>query len=198
MTKSIEIFTERLLLKPLGSEYFQTVNEYSTDYENTKYMCYLPHQDAEETMSFLRNVDSEWEKETPEFYEFAILYDNEHIGAVSIYFQEETSQVQTDSHMAAAATLLGVQEGTGELGWIVNKKYWGNGFAYEAAEAVVKYFIDNMGITHFIAHCDTENVASYKVMEKLGMVRTGEWGGRRNRAAVEDSFEYQYELVVAR
>ena len=52
-------------------------------------------------------------------------------------------------------------------------------------------------MTHFIARCDTENVASYKVMEKLGMTRTGKYGGRRNRAAAEDSFEYQYELHVA-
>lgn len=49
------------------------------------------------------------------------------------------------------------------------------------AEALVTYFIDNMKTTHFIAHCDTENVASYRVMEKLGMVKTGKWGGRRNK-----------------
>lgn len=173
--KNIEIFTKRLLLKPLGSEYIQTVNDYAMDYENTKYMCHLPNKNEEEAISFLRNVDVEWEKEKPAYYEFAILYRNKHIGAVSIYFEK----------------------GIGELGWIVNKKYWGNGFAYEAAKALIKYSIDNMGTTHFIAHCDTENVASYKVMEKLGMVRTGEWGGRRNKAATCDTFEYRYELIVS-
>lgn len=173
--KSIEIYTKRLLLKPLGSEYLQTVNDYSMDYENTKYMCRLPNENTEETLCFLTNVDSEWAKEKPAYYEFAILYKNKHIGAVSIYFEK----------------------GIGELGWILNKKYWGNGFAYEAAEALVKYFIDNMSTTHFIAHCDTKNVASYKVMEKLGMIKTGEWGGRRNKSALQDSFEYQYELIIS-
>ena len=114
----------------------------------------------------------EWEKEKPEYYEFAILYDNQHIGAVGIYFEN----------------------GIGELGWIINKKHWGKGFAYEAAEALVQYFRTNRGTTHFIAHCDAENAASYRVMEKLGMVKTGVRGGRRNRAASQDSFEYQYEL----
>lgn len=70
-------------------------------------------------------------------------------------------------------------------------------FACEAAQALVRYFADHMGTRHFIAHCDTENTASYKVMEKLGMVRTGEYGGRRNRVAAQDSFEYRYELVVS-
>lgn len=170
--KKIEIETERLLLKPLGSEYLETVNAYATDYENTKYMIHLPNENREETAAFLAGVDAEWAKEKPEFYEFAMLYQGEQIGAVGIYFEN----------------------GAGELGWIVNKKYWRNGFAYEAAKAVVTYFQENMGTMHFIAHCDTENTASYQVMEKLGMVRTAECGGRRNRAAAEDSFEYQYEL----
>ena len=165
--KKIEIETERLLLKPLGSEYLETVNAYATDYENTKYMIHLPNENRKETAAFLAGVDVEWAKEKPEFYEFAMLYQGEQIGAVGIYFEN----------------------GVGELGWIVNKKYWRNGFAYEAAKAVVTYF------TEHIAHCDTENTASYQVMEKLGMVRTAEYGGRRNRAAAEDSFEYQYELM---
>ncbi|MCM1258284.1 MAG: GNAT family N-acetyltransferase [Roseburia sp.] len=172
--KPIEISTRRLLLKPLGMEYVLTVNSYATDYENTKYMVYLPKENLEETINFLKNSEAEWKKKKPEFYEFAILYNDEHIGAVSIYFEN----------------------GIGELGWIMDKKFWGNGFAYEATEALVKYFIDHMGTTHFIAHCDTKNTASYRVMEKLGMVRTGEWGGRRNRSASKDSFEYRYELVV--
>lgn len=173
--KSIEIKTERLQLKPLGREYLQTVNDYAMDYDNSKYMCHLPNETIEETVNFLQNVEAEWAKEKPEYYEFAILYEGAHIGAVGIYFENDI----------------------GEIGWIVHKKYWRNGFAFEAAQALVRYFTDHMGTTHFIAHCDTENIASYKVMEKLGMVRTGEYGGRRNRAAKRDSFEYQYELVVS-
>ena len=172
--KKPEIRTERLILKPLGSEYLLSANEYSTDPENARYMVFLPNENLEETAAFLRSVDAEWEKESPEFLEFAILYEGTHIGAVSVYF-----------------------EGTvGELGWILNKKYWGNGFALEAAKAAVDYTVKETGTTHFIAHCDTANIASYRVMEKLGMMRTGEYGGRRNRAAVEDSMEYQYEMTI--
>lgn len=172
--KNIKITIERLCLKPLGSKYLETVNAYAMDYENAKYMCRLPNEDVEENVKFLADVEAEWAKENPEYFEFAMLYQNEHIGAVGIYFED----------------------GVGELAWIMNKKYWRNGFAYEAADALVTYFRDHTGTTHFIAHCDAENVASYKVMEKLGMTRTGEYGGRRNRAASEDSIEYQYELRV--
>ena len=168
-----QIVTERLVLTPLGTVYLDSVNEYALDYENTKYMCHLPNRDSDETLSFLKDVEAEWQKDSPDFYEFALLYGNRHIGSVSVYFEN----------------------GVGELGWIVNRKYWGNGFATEAAKALVDHF-SKRGRRRFIAHCDTENTASFKVMEKLGMTRTGRSGGRKNRGASEESFEYQYELEV--
>ena len=174
--KGIELSTKRLRLAPLGSQYLQTVLDYAMDAETTKYMYRFPMATREETAGYLAAVELEWEKDTPGYYEFAILYGARHIGAATLYFEG----------------------GIGELGWILNKHYWGNGFALEAAAALVRYFSVHMGTSHFMAHCDTENVASYKVMEKLGMVRTGRQGGRRNRAASQDSFEYQYELKIPR
>ena len=171
--EGIEIRTSRLILKPLGTRYITTVNEYALNPENTKYMCHLPNANSEETLCFLQNVETEWTKDKPTFFEFAVLHNDCHIGAVSIYFDQDV----------------------GELGWIINRKYWKNGFAYEAAEALVKYFSQHYGIQHFRAHCDTENTASYRIMEKLGMVRTGVYEGRRNRSASEDSMEYQYDLL---
>ena len=169
----IRIVTERLVLVPLGVDYLDSVNEYALDYENTKYMCHLPKQDSDETLSYLQDVEAEWKKNPPGYYEFAVLCKNDHIGSVSIYFEA----------------------GVGELGWIIKRKYWGSGFATEAAKGLVEYF-SQQGCRRFIAHCDTENAASYKVMEKLGMTRTGKSGGRKNRAASEESFEYRYELLL--
>ncbi len=168
----IEIITDRLTLKPLGQEYLQTVNEYALDRENTKYMLHLPNETEAETALFLKSTEAEWKNEAQRSFEFAVIFEGRHIGAVSIY----------------------IENGIGELGWILNRKFQGNGFALEAAKSLIEYFSDNMGIVHFTAHCDTENTASSRVMEKLGMTKTGEWGGRRNRSADRDSFECRYEL----
>ncbi|MBR1390189.1 MAG: GNAT family N-acetyltransferase [Lachnospiraceae bacterium] len=170
----LEIETERLQLKPLGLRYLATVNEYATDPENTRYMVHLPNNSIEETKDFLRNAQSEWEKEMPSFYEFAVLFHDVQIGAVSIYLNDERD--------------------TGEFGWTINKKYWNRGFAYEAAGALLKYATEKLGIQHFIAHCDSENVASYRVMEKLGMKRVSTYGGRKNKLFGEERTEYQYEV----
>ncbi len=168
----LEINTENLVLKPLGKKYLNSTIQYAMDYENTKYMCHLPDETVEEAEEFLANVENGWKKKQPKFVEFAIIYNDIHIGAVSVYFENDA----------------------GELGWIINKNYWGNGFAYEAAKALIYYTKTEIKVSHFFAHFDTENIASYKVMEKLGMSRTGERGGRRNQSASEDSLEYQYEL----
>lgn len=170
----IVITTKRLVLRPLGPEYLESTNTYALNRENARYMCFLPYRDSEETMSKLREFEQEWAKEQPEYYEFAVLYERHHIGGVSIYFED----------------------GAGELGWIIRKDFWGNGFAAEAAKALIDYF-SGKGCTRFIAHCDTENKASYRVMEKLGMTRTAEHGGRKNRASETQSFEYRYELITA-
>lgn len=174
--KRIEIETKRLLLKPLGIAYLDTVHEYASDVENCRYMCYLPNADLEETRAFLEECDRQWLKSEPEFFEFAINYDGNHIGAVS-------------------ATIENGGE-SAELGWIINKKYWNSGFATEAAQALIEYLSTELSVKTFIAHCDSENCASYRTMEKLGMERSGEWGGRKNRSSDEERNEYQYKMTI--
>lgn len=172
----MKLYTKRLSIVPLGPKYLSTTHEYAGDIDNAKYMIHLPNIDLNETRSFLDKVQTEWQKCTPEFYEFAILLDNEHIGAVSIYIDQSTAE--------------------GELGWIINKRYWGNGYAVEAARAVIDFAEQELKLRKFIAHCDSVNTGSYKVMEKLGMSFVSKSEGRRNKFAVEDSEELMYSLEI--
>ena len=66
----------------------------------------------------------------------------------------------------------------------------------EAAAVLIEFAGNERGVTHFIAYCDTENIGSYRVMEKLGMKRTAEHGGRKNKASQEERMEYRYELFT--
>ncbi len=169
-----EIKTDRLRLVPNGPEFLDSTNEYALDYETAKYMMHLPNENSEETLEFLKYCESEWTKDSPEAYEFAILFEGVHIGGLCLY----------------------PDDGSAEIGWILNKKYQKRGFALEAARALIDYYVSNFGIRHFYAHCDTENEPSYKLMEKLGMTRTCTNSGRKNRSSSKESFEYQYELFL--
>ncbi len=62
---------------------------------------------------------------------------------------------------------------TWELGYIFNPAFQGKGYATEAAYALIRYGFENLGIHRVIAHCNPENVASWRVLEKIGMKREG-------------------------
>ncbi|WP_155590380.1 GNAT family N-acetyltransferase [Lysinibacillus cavernae] len=64
-------------------------------------------------------------------------------------------------------------EHTYEVGWVLNPTYHNHGFASEAAHAVIDYGFTKMKLHRIIATCQPENIASFRVMEKIGMRREG-------------------------
>ena len=170
----LENLSNKITLEPLGLKHLETVHEYASDLENARYMVHLPNETIEETRAFLERKEAEWQKEVPESYEFAVLLGDAHIGAVCAYLNEERTEA--------------------EIGWIINKRYWRKGYAYEAATLLLDFCKKELNIHKFTAVCDTENVGSYRVMEKLGMKRVCVRDGRKNRASEELSKEYKYEI----
>ena len=67
--------------------------------------------------------------------------------------------------------------------------------AMEAARGLMEYCCSN-GLGRFIAHCDSENAASRRVMEKLGMSLRGISHGRKNRSSDELRDECLYEVTL--
>jgi RimJ/RimL family protein N-acetyltransferase len=62
---------------------------------------------------------------------------------------------------------------TWELGYIFNPRFQNHGFATESAAALIRYGFDHWGIHRVTAHCNPENNASWRVLEKIGMRREG-------------------------
>lgn len=62
---------------------------------------------------------------------------------------------------------------TWELGYVFNRKYWGNGYAAEAAMALLGHGFAHMGVRRVTACCNPENVRSWRLLERLGLRREG-------------------------
>jgi [ribosomal protein S5]-alanine N-acetyltransferase len=60
-----------------------------------------------------------------------------------------------------------------EFGYYVAPELWGNGYATEAAHAVVDFAFNTIGIHRLEAACHTDNRASARVMEKAGLTFEG-------------------------
>jgi RimJ/RimL family protein N-acetyltransferase len=61
------------------------------------------------------------------------------------------------------------EPGITEVGYRLQKKYWGQGIATEAATASIHYGFDNLGLSKIYAHVDAKNLASARVLIKCGM-----------------------------
>ena len=101
----IELFTERLKLVPMNMSFLSTTHAYASDAESNKYMLNLPNETIEETADFLKYCEMCWNKEIPDSYEFAVFCGEDHIGAASLSILDDGE--------------------TAELGWILNRSFWG-------------------------------------------------------------------------
>lgn len=59
------------------------------------------------------------------------------------------------------------------LGYCFDDAAWGHGYATEAAHALLRWAFDTLDLNRVQAETDTRNVASARVLEKLGFLREG-------------------------
>lgn len=86
------------------------------------------------------------------YVEFAALLGEKAIGSVGVKRLSET-------HKDA------------EVGWVFDARYWGQGYATEAARALMDWCFRTLKLHRITAVCDARNVPSYRLMERLGMRR---------------------------
>ena len=139
------IKTNRLTLVPLSMEHLQTAYAYSSDPVLTKYMMFLPVDSIEETRRFIEDSQMELLKETPGYYEFAVLLGEEHIGSVNLYFDTAPD--------------------LGELGWLFLPEYQGQGLGTEALRQLESYY---PAATRFRLEVEPDNLSAARLYQRLG------------------------------
>ena len=108
-------------------------------------------------------------------------------GIAEKWIATHTSQFFSDKGVTLAVTLaadglligaiaLGTlpQHRRAELGYWLGVPYWNNGYCTEAANAVIRYGFEELGLHKITSRYITGNRASEKVMMKAGMKKEGE------------------------
>ena len=75
--------------------------------------------------------------------------------------------------IGAIGLQLARQHASAELGYWIGKPFWNRGYCTEAAQAVVRYGFDVLGLNRLHAAYFKRNPASGRVMQKLGMRSEG-------------------------
>lgn len=140
-----ELRTSRLQLRPFRVEDVPAVHAYASDPEVVRYMDWGPNTFAE-TEAFVSAAVNPIDGVHP----FAVEHAGALIGAVEL-------RVTAAAHRR------------GEFGYVLAASAWGHGYATEAAGAVLAYAFDKIELHRVAATCDPANLASRRVLEKIGM-----------------------------
>jgi len=172
----MELVTPRLLLREFSESDRHRIHAYAADPEVTRFMDWGPNT-PQETVAFLAAVLTEPAAVPRCAYSLAIVVraTDELIGSVRL---GETSRPHR----------------RGELGYVLARPHWGMGYATEAAAAVLRFGFGDLGLHRICATCDPDNVASARVLTKVGMrleghlhehlLIRGEWRDRLTFAAL--------------
>lgn len=151
--------TDRLTLRPISEEDAPMILRISSNPNTTEYLYFwgrigaTPESDVQR---YLEYAVGRWQEKPRRAWEFcmALKETGEAVGIGSVEWVEG-------------------QPGTAELGWILLPAYRGKGFATEAARELIRTAFEILGADTVIAHCDSRNLPSRKVMERLGMTLQG-------------------------
>lgn len=143
--------TERMILRPLtimDAEYIY--NNWTSDPEVAKYMIWDLHESVNDTIEWLKIETANVNSDKNYIWGFVLKETGKLIGSGGINYKESHNRY--------------------ELGYNIMKKYWNQGYTTEASMAILKYATNELGIKHYLCSHAVENIASSKVMIKLGFV----------------------------
>jgi RimJ/RimL family protein N-acetyltransferase len=99
-------------------------------------------------------------------------------------------ELKEDHRVVGLVTLVPRKHSQGQIGYALHKGDRGRGYASEAAQALVDHAFADMGFHRIYADTRADNVASWRVMERLGMIREAHF-----REAVQEEGDWR-DLVV--
>lgn len=102
---------------------------------------------------------------------------------------------EDDLLMGAVELRLNRRHGQAELGFWIGRAYWDQGYATEAARAVVRYAFSTLGLHRISARHLARNLPSGKVLRKIGMSAEG---FRRQSVLVNNVFEDEVEYGMTK
>lgn len=145
----ITIETPRILLRPLAQNDLDDLAQIYSVPEVMKYRLFSQPASLKQTQEFLKSYLLHWEQHG--FGRWAMI-------------DKTLQQLIGHCGLEYTATLDEV-----EVNYLLSSRYWGHGLATESAIAIVSYGFKSLQLERLVALAKPENLASLRVMEKIGM-----------------------------
>jgi len=164
--------TERLILRPIQLSDAQDMFEYASDFDNASWVTFALHKSVEESREIIQNF-------------FLPRVENGAPTSICLQLKENNKMIGTCDIFTID------RYGTGEIGYIINKKYWNQGLVTEACKKVIELAFEHVGLRRIEIMCGVDNIGSKRVIEKCGLVFEGI---RRQYAPSKDGKYYDCNL----
>lgn len=149
LVKHSQIEGERIILRPVSLDDAEDMYEYTSDEETTRFL-YDQHKDLEQTKKMIANY---FVKEPIGKYAIELKENNKMIGAIEFRVHEWNK--------------------SGELGFTLNRHFWGNGYMTEAGKLILGLAFEVLELERVYAGHEVKNSASGEVLKRLGMTCEG-------------------------
>ena len=143
----------RVILRELEEKDLDPILAYARDLD-VMYWTVGRIIDGPEESTWLNEIRADAIKEPRRGYGLAIEHEGRLVGTVTL-------EIENTEHAR------------GHLGYALRKDVWGNGFATEAAQLMIDFGFNELGLRRIYATLDVRNERSRRVLEKIGMVREG-------------------------
>jgi RimJ/RimL family protein N-acetyltransferase len=144
--------TERLRLRPLTAAHTEALLAYRGDPEVCRYLPFPPMDAAE----IARRLETQW-------FRTELVEDGEHV-TLGVELRD-SGQLVGD----VILFLTSREHGNGEIGWVFHPAVAGQGYATEAAAAMLDWAFGAVDLRRVVARLDERNTASARLCTRLGM-----------------------------
>lgn len=149
-----ELTTPRLLLRKFKRSDVNGIFAYASDPQVTLYTPWEHHRELKTTRKFLGTILTGYRQGRPAPWAIVLREKNMLIGAIGI-------------------RNWAIEHARAEVGYVLARQHWGQGYATEALKAVLGFGFSRMELNRIEAKCVPENKGSIRVLEKSGMRREG-------------------------
>ncbi|MEG0874766.1 MAG: GNAT family N-acetyltransferase [Clostridiales bacterium] len=152
---TVYLESENVFLRPFVQEDAGAMyKNWASDERTVEYLIWNVYTIQEEAEKTVRQWVANYDEET--MYHWAIITKegDEPIGSISLVNKNDYFQ-------------------SGEVGYCLGSKWWGQGYATEALTLVINYLMGEVGFHRLEGKHEIGNVGSGKVMLKAGMLREG-------------------------
>lgn len=163
--------TARLRLEPCGPEHLQGLHAMNRLPEVMRYIGNGEPETLAGTQRMIERVQQRWQHFGYSWWSFIDRASGRVAGAGAVQHLRRDAEPPLDLDALRAFPL--------ELGWRLHPDFWRQGLASEAAKRMAQFAFDSLQAEELYAVRDPDNLASGRVMDRLGMRFLGQetWYG---------------------